>query len=427
MESFKEKKDVIKENAIEDKYALEIKNFMAKNSVCKVIDERDKYVIENCWNDNCYQLNYKKNEDLSILSTLSLPENLLAIYHNDIDCYEFIYSPLPEKYDRKFKFNFAGNVYDAYYDKPSDNFWSLCSHFDFSKMDPDNQRFYAFYGFIRFLDLKRTEEKVDDKELFPTNFYVKGNFSKLSNEDRIEVFKHLNFYMNFYDRISPTIIFLDSNKTVESKIPSKTSGAPSDFPEVINSVKKINPTPLELFDVANKSNNARLQYIFYYQVLEYYTYYYFDNAFKSKLNSIITSPDILCSNKYSEDIMDAFRDYNRRIKDESTKMELLLSEFCTIDDIKDELDKNLDSFTKDILFDGRFIAEKLSDPGKLYDQKDLIKTIAKRLEKIRNVLVHARETRENKVISPTIRNSHLLMPYVYLIKRFAEMVAIRYQ
>lgn len=56
-----------------------------------------------------------------------------------------------------------------------------------------------------------------------------------------------------------------------------------------------------------------------------------------------------------------------------------------------------------------------------------MQTIRRNLETMRNVLVHARESRENVVIKPTSKNSELLRPYLYLIRRLAEVVIIKYE
>ena len=53
--------------------------------------------------------------------------------------------------------------------------------------------------------------------------------------------------------------------------------------------------------------------------------------------------------------------------------------------------------------------------------------IRKNIDTIRNVLVHARESRENVVISPTYKNSDLLRPYLYLLRRIAEVVVIKFE
>ena len=94
-----------------------------------------------------------------------------------------------------------------------------------------------------------------------------------------------------------------------------------------------------------------------------------------------------------------------------------ISTFCDIDDIKLELSENIEFFCKDINFDGG-----LKIP-KLFNDKEGLKTITNNtlitirsnIEKIRNVLVHLRESRENKVILPTNDNDKLLLPYLYIL------------
>ena len=49
------------------------------------------------------------------------------------------------------------------------------------------------------------------------------------------------------------------------------------------------------------------------------------------------------------------------------------------------------------------------------------------IEKIRNVLVHLRESRENKVILPTEHNDQLLTPYLFVLRRIAEKVAMQFE
>ena len=49
------------------------------------------------------------------------------------------------------------------------------------------------------------------------------------------------------------------------------------------------------------------------------------------------------------------------------------------------------------------------------------------ITKIRNVIVHLRESRENTVILPTEKNNIYLLPYLYLLRRIAEKVAIQFE
>lgn len=90
---------------------------------------------------------------------------------------------------------------------------------------------------------------------------------------------------------------------------------------------------------------------------------------------------------------------------------------------------NKDFFTKDVCFDGGFVIKKLFKDEKQIQTglPNTIQDIKSNLEKIRNVLVHIRESHENKVILPTMRNEDLIRPYLYLLRRIAEEVAMRYK
>ena len=111
------------------------------------------------------------------------------------------------------------------------------------------------------------------------------------------------------------------------------------------------------------------------------------------------------------------------------RLERLMADLCSLEDIKEELLINETYFTQDLVFDGGYVAEKIFNNKKEIESggfTDMWSVIRKRLEKIRNVLVHARESRENVVIKPTQKNMQLLNPYLYLIRKIAEVVIIKY-
>ena len=110
-------------------------------------------------------------------------------------------------------------------------------------------------------------------------------------------------------------------------------------------------------------------------------------------------------------------------------MEKLLLDLCTYDDIKNELNKNSKYFVEKTSFDGGLVIDGLFNKLEDIDNppKGIMINIRKNIDIIRNVLVHARESRENLVIKPTHRNSVLLRPYLYLLRRIAEIVVIKFE
>ena len=109
-------------------------------------------------------------------------------------------------------------------------------------------------------------------------------------------------------------------------------------------------------------------------------------------------------------------------------MSKLLTDFCEYEEIKPEILANAKCFVEDIKFDGGWIIKKLFNKEEDINNapNGIIEIIRKNIDTIRNVLVHARESRENTVISPTPTNNIRLMPYLYLLRRIAETIVIKY-
>jgi hypothetical protein len=101
----------------------------------------------------------------------------------------------------------------------------------------------------------------------------------------------------------------------------------------------------------------------------------------------------------------------------------------SIDDIALELKENEESLNKKIVFDGGLkISGLFKDISAVESGANgILNDILNNISKIRNVIVHLRESRENTVILPTDRNNELLLPYLYLLRRIAEKVAIQFE
>ena len=245
--------------------------------------------------------------------------------------------------------------------------------------------------------------------------------------EHITFFKHVNFMLSYYDRKSPTIIILDTNDSDIGDISIPCISHKMAFPQTLNS-KKLDTTLLELMEAARSSTSYRLKYIFYYQVLEYCSYYYIENDLKRKVRNIVKTPDILNSDAYSQKILELLSDYAQN-KSDAQRMDKLISDFCTYDDVKNELLVNGKYFVYDLCFDGGLticgLFKKIEDIEN--EPNNIFQSIRKNIDKIRNVLVHARESRENVVISPTHKNVLLLRPYLYLLRRLAEVVVTKFE
>lgn len=259
-----------------------------------------------------------------------------------------------------------------------------------------------------------------------TTFYIEGAFDKI-NFDFVNLSKSLNFYMTYFDRDTPKIIIYEKVAAENEYKKGCYFELFDTFPNKIKTVN-IDPTLLDTFMVANLTDNVRLKFIFYFQILEYSSYYYLDNKIQNRITQTFRNPEIYDKPEdFSKIIIEEMKDHFSQ-KDDSIKLEKTITENVIINDIKNEIEVNKKYFAKDIEFEGGLKINKiLKDENSLESLKsdDLI-LIKKNIEKIRNVLVHLREHRENKVILPSKSNDQKLLPYLYILRRIAEKVAINF-
>lgn len=404
--------------------------FKKNNSGIKVITETEHINIENLWGDSTFMCRFKKDEDLSSLSDIVLPSELAALYHPSTSTIEYIYTPLDKDHrliNREFNFYYKGYEFKAEYTAPSEALVLLSNAFrEVGLVSATNYRnLTKFRDYYKKDSMPKYVQNYFEKKI-PIVFSITGEFDKIEC-DFVSFSKNLNFYMDYYDRKSPFILIYEQDRDGESyNVPCYNNE--QEFPTTLN-VRQIDPVLVDLFSVAKLTSNTRLKFLFYFQVLEYCSYYHLTEEFKKKLTNIIKRPDLLVnSSYYGKLITEEFKD-NFKLNDDSVKLEKLIIEYVNFEDIKIEIKENSEYFIKDISFDGGFIISGLINDVKDLDNapKNILRTIKTNIEKIRNVLVHIRESRENKIILPTKRNTNLLLPYLHLVKRIAEKVAIQYE
>ncbi|RWU08227.1 hypothetical protein [Pedobacter chitinilyticus] len=407
-----------------------LKKLKATNDQINVVNETEHLNLEGLWDDDTFMCRFKNDEDFSSLEHIFLPPELAALYHTDSKTIEYIYTPLNEEdaiVGRKFNFYFRGDEFEAEFSEPSDALRVLSKGFREKKISSSTnyRNLSKFRDFYIKDDLPNHIQRYFEKKK-PISFKVKGNFKGVE-ENFVEFSKNLNFYLEYYDRRSPFILIYEVDAETENfSVPCYNNS--NDYPKTMN-VRKLDPVLIDLFEVARVTSNTRMKFLFYFQVLEYCSYYHFSEEFKRKITNIIKRPDLIeNSSFYGKLITEEFKD-NFKQNDDSAKLEKLIIDFLSIEDIKLEIAENIEYFKKDITFDGGFVISALVGSVQELDNtsKTFLKTVKTNVEKIRNVLVHIRESRENKIILPTTRNTNLLSPYLHLIQRIAEKVALQYE
>jgi hypothetical protein len=277
--------------------------------------------------------------------------------------------------------------------------------------------------YVQLVERKRVYIEDYLAGLEPISFFV-GGFKKWDENEVIDVSKHLNFFMQFYDRDSPYVI-IHRPEVEELEKPKQLRVSELAFPKSISSRHR-DPFLLDLALTANTATSSpRLQFIYYYQIIEYAAFYHVDAETRRQLLKIINIPDIHSTpDKYIPRIMDSVSISLRQ--DEEARLEKVINVACSPEAIWEELQQNISYFSKKVESDGGFVLEPFVPEGITKDNFCGMwhpKT-ADTLRFIRNALVHGRERKFIQVISPTPRNDLLIRPWVGIVRCVAEHIMV---
>lgn len=410
--------------------SISLKKLTKYNSEIEIRTYVNGFVIFKAWNDSSFGFFVPKETKIPALSNIVLYEEFSSIYDKKKNIWEFIFRP--EKKDsplinRSFNFNYEGEIFECYFNTCSNVLKFFAQHFRILKSETTTS--YRNLRVFKDFYSKAKPEYVKEyfKDRLPYSFYIKGNIENI--KDKIHFAKTINFYLTYYDRESPTIQIFPTEK-VESKSKKPCYTLFDDFPSEINS-SKMDLTLLDILNVANKTHDIRLEFIFYYQILEYCSYYYIEQEDDLKLRQILKRPDVnYKADDYIKEIIEVLSErFNVHKSSDKTRLDKTIKNFCQINDIQLELKENEEQFKSDIVFDGGLKIKGLFKDFSAIESNGngVMNEAINNITKIRNVIVHLRESRENTVILPTEKNNIYLLPYLYLLRRIAEKVAIQFE
>jgi len=284
----------------------------------------------------------------------------------------------------------------------------------------DHRNLLLLREYVEYASKKRASVEDYFVGMKPISFYVSG-FESFDENEIIEVSKHLNFFMQYYDR-DCAYILIHSAESELLEAPKQLQFIETTFPKNI-STRRQDPFLLDLALAAFKVE-TRLQFIYYYQILEYAAFYYIDDEIRGDLLKIINTPDIHSnSDRYISRIVEVVSGIRQ---DEEAKLNKVVKAACVPSSVWKELERNISYFTKRQEFDGGFVLEPFVSEDTTLESFCAMwhpKTVDT-LRVIRNALVHGREKRFGRVISLTPRNDLLVKPWVAIVRRMAEQMII---
>lgn len=406
----------------------ELNKFLINNKFAKIKKEGKRYVIDRPWNDQsiAFSLEAKtKDKLIDTLNNVILPPRFTAIYHLDSNVMEYIYALLPKENpyrEREFNFKVEKDSYRCKFSESTEKLLTISRSFVRTDGYP-HAHYRNLSQFRAYSD--RKGKLVADVNYYatrePVSFFVEG-FKAYDEEKILEVSRHLNFFMTYYDRHAPTIDIhsIENDTGALSKVRVMLE---SKFPHDI-STKRHNSFLLDIATAAHDTRDIRLSFLYYYQILEYTAFYYIESKVKNEMMKTICVPHIhVDPGKCLEKLLEVMTEL--RVSDEK-KIAKVIQDYCCPDVIWEEIILNKDHFAKKNQFDGGFKMDLFIDKDMTRDSFVSMWTpkTSDKLRHIRNALVHGRESRHGFAIAPTLKNDIKLRPWLSLIRRIAEQIII---
>ena len=361
------------------------------------------------------------------LNNVYLPERFTAIWHKDKNELEVIWTAFPlaarldELKTRKFRFQYDGVEHECEFGPSSDRLLLIAEHAaPVAISDTGHRNLFSFHAYMR---RQKTRDNSDTEEPLPgepISFWIRN---LEWDEDRVlHLAHHLNFYMTYYDSISPTIL-VHPPKTEAAK--PRTRYIIGDFPQQFDG-REIEDDLLLLWAASRQGDEGR-RFGYCYRIIEYASYAYVEREARLQVRRLLAAPHALGDVSGLADRVIAATLSSKA--EDAIRAEMLLKDAVNPDLLWREIDQNREAFIAEVNFDGGFKLAPLIGEGATQSSFAVngISTFAHAARHIRNHLSHGRDRTTQASIMPTVGNFHKLAPWASAISVVAgEVINFKY-
>ena len=227
--------------------------------------------------------------------------------------------------------------------------------------------------------------------------------------------------MSYFDRKSPSIL-IHEELVPYHKIEDPDRSDIDYFPDCLSG-HDIDQHLLVLWASAQRGD-LFLRFIQYYQILEYAGFYHVKDEVRREVERAISAPDVGARpDKVAQQILDAIAADRRP---DEAKINAVIEECVDPREMWNVLDGSLAAFSKDVRLDGGFLLPALVSASTSYDDfvQSWNRQFPNALHRVRNALVHARESRQSTMIAPTTANFVRLYPWLLPLSQSAARVML---
>ncbi|MDH2383610.1 hypothetical protein [Bradyrhizobium sp. CER78] len=411
-----------------DEVRLALAPFLQRNpntSVAFYPESTDRICVFKAWNDDSIVFQVPTEDAAAFyeaFNNLLFPERFTAIWHSDTKDFEIIYTAFPltgtqrDMKGRRFTFGFKDVDYTCEFGAASERLLTAAGSAIFTGPSTTEHRNLQSFQWSAFKATGRLES-LKDLPLEPISFWIR-NFD-WDDILAVELVRHLNFYMTYYDTFSPKIDLHPPKQA--SEYSTRERYVATKFPTDVRA-QELNSNLLH-FWTASRGGDVFRRFLYCYQIIEFSSFYFIEDGVKRAVRKALLTP-------HFKDEMDALVikiiDHVQESKVwEGAKMDTLLGELnCRL--VWTEVEKNKDYFAKSLMFDGGFVLPALIHEKTTFEtfEHDWNKKFNQVTRSIRNALSHGKEPSKGAVIAPTPENLTQLQPWAWLMSIVAGEVIV---
>ena len=399
--------------------------FLCRNPEAEIRVRAQEPSVSRLWGEEAIEIPLRSDDKelFDALNAVRLPPRFTAIWHDDISEFEVIYTVLTsddQHLQRKFDFRYRGSCYHCGFGPASQRLRAIArrarpsgraSRTDFRNLQP-------FYRFEHILNEHPDADYAKNRN--PTSFWIRGIDGY--DDDRVgDLVRNLNFHMSYFDRHTP-IILIHEEPFASHRVDDQHRPDIDSFPDSVSG-QDIDQHLLILWASAERGD-AFLRFIHYYQILEYAGFYYVKDQVRREVERAISAPDAMARpEKVAQQVLDAISEEKRT---DEQKINAMIEECVDPQEMWDVLDGSLADFSKEVSLDGGFVLPALVSSSTGYEgfAQSWNRQFSTALHRVRNALVHARESRQSTTIAPTTANHGRLAPWLLPLSQTAARVML---
>ena len=399
--------------------------FLSRNPEAEVRAGGREPSVNRPWGEEAIEIPLRNNDDelLEALNAVRLPPRFTAIWHEDTKEFEVIFTVLRREnhlLERRFEFRYSGNCYHCSFGPSSARLRAIArtarpsgsiSPSDFRNLQP-------FYRFEHLLEEHPDVDYVENGK--PTSFWIRG-IDDYDDDRIVDFVRNLNFHMSYFDWHTPNIL-IHEEPIASHKVDDLHPPQIGYFPDTLSG-QDIDQHLLILWESA-RTGDPFLRFIHYYQILEYAGFYHVKDKVRREIERAIAAPDAASRpDRVAQQILDAISADRRQ---DEAKINEMIEECVDLQEMWDILDGSLTAFSEVVELDGGFILPALVSASTDYEgfAQSWNRQFPPALHRVRNALVHARESRQSTMIVPTTANHSRLSPWLLPLSQTAARVML---